>query len=322
MKHHFHLLINSNSGSGNGRLIGERAIALLAQKQMACTAYFTEKAGDEKNIALNLAQTVLLPYEKQKPDENFPLLVVIGGDGTLSHVVDALIEFPHVPIAYIPAGSGNDFSRATGIFTKNTDEALANILSATMPVLLPVLESSETLAPKKRSLVNSFGIGIDGAVIRYMEQSTFKKRMNKFGLGSLAYPFSLLNVLFHQRPFTATIQTEGTFQTFEEIFLLTVTNHQYFGGGINIVPKAHIQKEGIDIIIIQKKSWWRIIQIMVALLQGKHLKHQDVHHFSGKSIQVQVKTPQHAQADGELMEFHPFDLRFKQTFRYFWFKSN
>ncbi len=43
----------------------------------------------------------------------YPLLVVIGGDGTLHQVVSELqLEQQQIPVAYIPAGSGNDFARS------------------------------------------------------------------------------------------------------------------------------------------------------------------------------------------------------------------
>ena len=318
MKHHFYLIINSNAGSGNGHRLGTALTALLDSKDLDYTAYFTKKAGDEGRFALELAQEALIPFEEGKTYDRFPLLVVLGGDGTLSHVVDALKDYPLVPIAYIPAGSGNDFARANGIYTRDLDEALSNILMATKPKRLHILEALDKNYPMDRVLVNSFGIGIDGAVIQKMSQSTLKERMNKLGLGFLSYPLSLMSVLFHQAPFTATLKTGETVQTFENIYLLTTTNHPYFGGGINIAPTSHIQQAGIDIILIQKKSWWRVLQIVGKLLQGKHLDHPDVHHFHGTDIHISVEKPQHAQIDGELVDFQPFELNFKQASRYFW----
>jgi len=318
LKHHFYLIINSNSGSGNGQQLGQQLIAMLEEKNETYTPLFTKKAGDEATFALKLAESVLIPFDKRKTYTQFPLLVVLGGDGTLSHVVNALAQYPNVPIAYIPAGSGNDFSRAAGIYTRDIQQALSHILNTQSPTRLHVLEVLERNRHISRTLVNSFGIGIDGAVNRHISQSTLKERLNRLKLGSLVYPLTVVNVLFHQASFTATIQTEQERFKIDDIFLLTTTNHPYFGGGIKIVPKADLNEEAIDVIVIQKKSWWHIFQIILKLMAGKHLEHPDVHHFQSKSIKVQVEEPQHAQVDGELQAFQPFNLKFKQSSRYFW----
>ena len=42
----------------------------------------------------------------------FDLVMCIGGDGTLNHVINGMMKNDfHVPISYIPGGSTNDFSR-------------------------------------------------------------------------------------------------------------------------------------------------------------------------------------------------------------------
>ena len=42
----------------------------------------------------------------------FDLIMCIGGDGTLNHVINGMMNNDiHVPISYIPGGSTNDFSR-------------------------------------------------------------------------------------------------------------------------------------------------------------------------------------------------------------------
>lgn len=318
MKHEFYLIINSQSGGGYGNELGQQLIQLLTKTGETVTPFFTKQAGDEAVFAKELVKMALIPFDEQATYDTFPLLVVLGGDGTLSHVVNALSDYPDVPIAYIPAGSGNDFSRAAGIYTRELATALSNILNVSKPARLQVMDVLERNHAKTFTLVNSFGIGLDGAVIQHMAKSPLKSRLNKLKLGGLAYPLTLANVLFSQGTFAATIQGEGISKTYENIFLLTTTNHPYFGGGIKIVPHADLFEPGLDLIVIEKKSWRRFIQIAIKLLQGKHLEHEDVHHFHGKAFNVHIQDPQYAQGDGELQQFQPFDLKFSQSARYFW----
>jgi len=71
-------------------------------------------------------QEVMDGYEKVKADaDKYDLVVVSGGDGTLSEVVKALMETESkVMLGYIPAGSTNDFASSMGISRKMTEAAM------------------------------------------------------------------------------------------------------------------------------------------------------------------------------------------------------
>ena len=50
------------------------------------------------------------------------MILCSGGDGTLNHVVSAMMEMKLRPLlAYVPAGSTNDFAKGLGIPSSNTD---------------------------------------------------------------------------------------------------------------------------------------------------------------------------------------------------------
>ena len=74
-------------------------------------------------------------YEKIVSDgKDYDLIVVSGGDGTLSEAVSALMKLREedpelrIPLGYIPAGSTNDFANSLGI-SNNMLSAAAGILS-------------------------------------------------------------------------------------------------------------------------------------------------------------------------------------------------
>ena len=63
-------------------------------------------------------------------DEETGLVICIGGDGTLNHVVGAIMNKSYRPVVgYIPAGSTNDFSKSLGI-PANLNKALDLIFTA------------------------------------------------------------------------------------------------------------------------------------------------------------------------------------------------
>ena len=56
-------------------------------------------------------------------------LIVMGGDGTVSAVLNGIRDFGALKLGLIPTGSGNDFARALGV-TKRYKKTLAKILAA------------------------------------------------------------------------------------------------------------------------------------------------------------------------------------------------
>ncbi len=122
---YLHLIINEYSGSGNGKKNAAAIFKLLDEYQIPYQSYQTEYQGHAIEIAQTVAHKYLytwseyLTKKSEEPQTVFPLLVVLGGDGTLHETINALtLVDPDLPVAYIPSGSGNDFARGVGIARK------------------------------------------------------------------------------------------------------------------------------------------------------------------------------------------------------------
>ena len=58
--------------------------------------------------------------------QDYDCILCCGGDGTLNHLVNEMMEYDiHVPIAYIPSGSTNDFAKSLTDGRSHTDIDLA-----------------------------------------------------------------------------------------------------------------------------------------------------------------------------------------------------
>lgn len=246
-------------------------------------------------------------------------MLIVGGDGTLHEALTGLgEEQKHIPLAYIPAGSGNDFAKGLTI-SKNVTEALEQILNCKEPKKIDILHFYESFSNETGYAVNNIGVGFDAATVKYANLSTIKKKLNTIKMGSLTYVVSLIIVLFKQKGFPIEVKVDNVRLIFPKAFLVTVNNHPYFGGGIGISPKASPYDNCIDLIVLQKVSVFKIIFLFILLLSGgRHLNHKDVHYLKGTHIEILSNQLADVQADGEFLGGKSVNLSIQSSIRYFW----
>ena len=99
-----------NPVAGKGRAL--KAMEKIAQKLSSLGAKveqrLTKGVGDATRLAAEAAK------------EGWPLVVAVGGDGTVCEVAQGLIGTDAV-MGIAPGGTGNDYCRALGMHRKKTD---------------------------------------------------------------------------------------------------------------------------------------------------------------------------------------------------------
>lgn len=320
MKFHYHLLINQNAGGGNGALANQKLTELMEQHHFAFTKYFSQYPGHELLIVESLINDVLFPWEDQFRDtmDEYPLLVVVGGDGTLHQVINQIKQTnPNIPLAYIPAGSGNDFARGVGL-PREVEKAFWQIIKTQVPRKINLLAYEDKVQEKKGFCVNNVGIGLDAAIVARTNQSSTKENFSKYKLGSLAYIASIFQVLFKQKGFPILVEYNGQTLNYKKAFLCTTTNHPYFGGGVAIAPMADIEKPTLDFVLVERIPLYKIFWLILLLTQKKHVNSKYFHHISSSKLRIVSTTPQYMQTDGETLEESPYDLSLSMDSQLFW----
>ncbi len=99
------ILINETAGMGRA---GNHLMKIVTE---------AAKAGYEPIVYPILPGTTLTSEELVSAyGKEVDLILCSGGDGTLNHVMNAIMQLEHKPkLAYIPAGSTNDFAKGLGI---------------------------------------------------------------------------------------------------------------------------------------------------------------------------------------------------------------
>lgn len=319
MNIHYYLIINEQASSGNGRKVARKVIQQLKQQELKYTALYTDYAGHEKELTKELAETTLLPWSEDLDVSTFPILVVLGGDGTLHNVINSLLLYDSaIPLSYIPCGSGNDFARGVGL-SRNIDKALHQILRTRRPKEIQTIHYVEANQEEIGLATNNVGLGLDAAIVEKTNESSSKKALNKFKLGSLSYISSIIHVFFKQKGFPILVEMNGKQYTFNRAFLCTVTNHPYFGGGVSIMPTANPRKAVVDLVVVERINIFKILWLIFLLLRQKQGKSKHFHHFQSSKIRIVSTIPQTIHADGEILGKRSIDMVYTTQKRLFWF---
>jgi diacylglycerol kinase (ATP) len=225
-------------------------------------------------------------------------VVVIGGDGSLHLVINALVG-TQKRIALLPAGTGNDFARQFAWTTQQWRDAVFS--AQTRRVDLGKISCQQTSAITQNELAetnnrwfhNVGGVGFNAAVVESLRVA--KKR----------HPLSYI---------TAGLQQIGTFDGVDcqvdgksstRHLMLVISNGRYFAAGLCPTPKGNHQDGLFDVVAM--KGWrlgQRVLTFLAMLLGSRHahLSYID----SWQSAAIEIKTSNLAiEADGELVGMTP-----------------
>ncbi|WP_251548246.1 diacylglycerol/lipid kinase family protein [Limosilactobacillus caecicola] len=295
---HYELIINPAAGSGTGKQIGNIITNYLTEHHISFNAQASQAAGQPRELAHRLAQ-------------NHPAttcVIVVGGDGTLHEVITGLLltsqEQP-LPVAYIPAGTGNDFARGYGIANQPL-AALQQILNNDHPTFINVGHFHD--GQQEGIFLNNFGTGFDAAIVHRTNTSRIKRLLNHLHLGTLSYVANTLSVLIHQRPFEVTI-TDDQQHKFTHAFLVVTSNHPFIGGGIKIAPDQEVTKEEVELVVLEKHDPLTLLGSIIMFALGYVTSSRFAHVFRATHLHYQVRPAQYGQIDGEELGKKTYDLQ-------------
>ncbi len=197
------VIMNPSAGqkSANRYLID--IIAFLNTHGYITTVLTTTKAVGGDALAMTYGQ-------------GYDLIICIGGDGTLHQVISGVISGGlQAPIAYIPAGTTNDFARSLDIPT-DPMRAVQNAVLGSPRALDIGLFNQE-----KFTYVASCGA--------FTSSSYSASRSLKNAIGHLAYILESIRALPDIRPIHLTVETENAVYEDDYIFA-AVCNTTSLGG--------------------------------------------------------------------------------------------
>lgn len=204
--------------------------------------------------------------------ERFTDVVMIGGDGTVNQVTNALRHL-NVRFGIIPVGSGNGLARAAGIPTK-PQQALALIFTGNAKKIDAFLINNQY------SCMLS-GIGFDAQVAH--DFSTKASR------GLMMYTQQSIVNYFKAHPYQFEVILDNL-SFFTDAFFISVANSNQFGNNVTIAPQASLNDGLLDIVIVQKMNKAKLPFAILQQVRGNNKLQQLVEDMSQKNI-LYFQTP-------------------------------
>ncbi len=240
-------------------------------------------------------------YIKKTPKDIKILL--LGGDGTINTFMNNTYNLAVKNEIYLKGnGSGNDFLRSLKKQTPETQKIM-------------VMNYND----KKRYFMNGAGMGMDGYIAHLVNLSKRKNRFNYF--------LNTLKAFITFKPKYAEVTIDGTLHTFKKAYLIDVNSGEYIGGGIRLTPRASLEGEMLDVVVVHKIPKILLFVIFLSVYLGKHTWFKRyVFYKKGKHVKATMFSPQIAQCDGESFE-KTYQLEIKPTqkrakFKLFDFEKN
>lgn len=225
--------------------------------------------------------------------EGYELVVLGGGDGTVSSVVDFFADHDAV-LGLLPLGTANDFARTLGI-PSNIDLACDTLFNG------KVVDIDLGLAGDNY-YVNVASVGLSAGVTQTLS-TQLKQRA-----GPLAYPVAAFRAFLKHEPFSARLSfPAGEHESLEQDRLLQVAvgNGRFYGGGMVVAPSSSIDDRTLDVYTIELGRHRDLLGVARYLRSGDFVSNGSVRHYEASQVCVETDPELPINVDGELVARTP-----------------
>ena len=233
--------------------------------------------------------------------DGYEFLILGGGDGTVSSVVDFLADRGTL-LGLLPLGTANDFARTLDI-PEDIEEACKLIANG------KVVDIDLGLAGDNFYVnVASVGLSVEAtrALSPWLKKST----------GPLAYPVAAIRAFLKHEPFSARLTfPEGDHEPveYDRLLQVAVGNGRFYGGGMIVGLESGIDDMTLDIYAIDLGRRRDLIGAVRYLKSGDFIKTDGVHNFRTPRVRLETDPDLPVNIDGEVVTRTPQDFSVAQN---------
>jgi len=265
----------AQSGGAAGR---DRALIAARLKALPNVAAVEWSVTDHPGHATDIA--------KEAADAGVRYVFAAGGDGTISEVVNGLMQSTHRPIfGVLPWGTLNDFYRALVDAERTLPADQANIRLDIGRVQVDSLE---------RYCCLSISAGLSSWANMQYQQAA-----RRFGRILGAIPAVLNTLLKYRRTPAILLRLDEQPPNRRRMLALAIGNAATVGGGVRLTPDAKIDDGRFDLSIIKEISLWRLAFVLIGARLVRHYRSRALEQFQAQRMSITSARPITINIDGE-----------------------
>jgi YegS/Rv2252/BmrU family lipid kinase len=264
------IIFNPTAGGCRRRRF-EAVLAALRGFGCAITLHQTTAPGDARRLAAGA-------------DANrYDVLVVAGGDGTISEAADGL-NGARLPLAIVPLGTANVLAAEIGLAVDPTAIARTIVQGQPRPISLGRANG--------RCFVLMAGAGFDAHVVRHVNLS-LKRR-----IGRSAYALAILRQLFAFDFPEYLVRIEGRSW---KVASVLVANARYYGGRFVCAPAANLASPTLEVCMFARRGRLSALGYAMAMLTGRLPKCRSYQIVSCNRVEIGGDRAEPVQGDGDII---------------------
>ncbi len=237
---------------------------------------------------------------REQAGKGCDLIVVAGGDGTISDVVHGVLTSsrPDTPLSFLPIGTGCDFVRNFALPTNPVDLA-ARIAAASVRridaglLLARDVEGRE----QRRYFANITSVGISGEIVDAVNAPGRRRILS----GPMRFLILSVLAILRYKPYSFDILVDGMRVHDGRLAVAVVANGAWFGGGMHVTPNADLSDGLFDIAVMREETVFGLLGLLKSLYTAGHLGHPLLSFHRGRRVEFRPHDPARfpIEVDGE-----------------------
>lgn len=217
------------------------------------------------------------------------VLIVGGGDGTLSTVAGVLIDTP-LPLGVLPLGTLNHFAKDLGI--------PADLAGAVAVIAAGHVGSVDVGEVNGRIFINNSSLGLYPHMVRDREAQQSRHGSSKW----VAMVFAMFKI-FRRFPLLKVRLTTDTDSVVRQAPLVFVGNNCYQLDLFNIGSRACLNRGELSLYVANAQTRWGIMKLSIRAMFGLLKQSRDFEAFCLSSCLIETRRRQlHVAVDGEVIQ--------------------
>ncbi|HEY9847047.1 MAG TPA: diacylglycerol kinase family protein, partial [Candidatus Caenarcaniphilales bacterium] len=236
-------------------------------------------------------------------EEGYAMVIVGGGDGTVSEVAKGLLHAP-IPLGILPIGTYNNIARSLNLPTDITQAC--HVLAQGQIKSIDVGQAND-----EHYFFEAAGVGLDAVIFPLGEEikgGRWGRMLQAFRL-AMSYEPQLIKIqldrpiaearaypLLHRQPWKRRIAKSKEFWI--QTLLVVIANGPYYGSGFMVAPDAIVDDGLLTITIYRKFSKWELVRHFWSISRGQHHYNPKIETYQVAVLRLSSKAKLDVHIDG------------------------